>query len=659
MSQRMQAGQPRMLVLSTLLVLGATVAAILLTGQRKLEAVPHTLRQVEHPYDPDWPDVQMMLARKCTSCHRPGTELHDFSTYEALIASGTSDGRPSVVPGGADQSALWQMTCWNVNADADSNLPDQPEMPSDRSEWLTAGQLTMLRRWINNGALEFKLPEKCNISPLLEMHFPSAKQCAGCHPKQYDEWSRSMHAYAQSSPVFEAFNLTLIERTGGTIGTFCTRCHTPIGTALGENGSRRNIHRARISMESVTCITCHRRKDGRYESSGRVRVEPGELLDTCIYGPFDDTVPVGGGHEAKPLPYIKSSQFCGECHDVISPTGIRLEEAFKEWQNSPAAKSGSTCQQCHMGPVQGVPIPDHERPRGRAAIVPFVDPHYIPLRNLTDHTFAGPDYSLLPDTEFPHKLDWMYEKDYRGSISLTPHEQKTLHDLRLSNRRHLAIANEKRYELLRNAAGIKVQHPLAARVGQRLKINVEVFSKFAGHSFPTGFTAERQLWVSVDVRDPNGKPIFLTGDVDPNGDLRDEHSHDVLTRKIPLDHHLLNFQSKFIALTNKGTERSVILPVNRHLQPLNVLRPAVGISASFGRPFTFRISKGSLPPLSQRHKSYPVHLPNCQGPYSVNVRLNFRHLPPTLFDHIGTPHLKHLLEIVVIDQYNGIIAVAP
>ena len=38
------------------------------------------------------------------------------------------------------------------------------------------------------------------------------------------QWSRSMHAYAQHSPIFEAFNLTLIERTGGTIGTFCTRC---------------------------------------------------------------------------------------------------------------------------------------------------------------------------------------------------------------------------------------------------------------------------------------------------------------------------------------------------------------------------------------------------------------------------------------------------
>ena len=639
----------------------AVVSAIVMPIEcsRSLLAAPHTVYTVDHAYDPDWPDVQMMLARKCTSCHRPGTESCDFSTYDALLAAGVEDGMPVVVPGDADQSSLWEMTRWNTTADANSHLPDQPEMPPERMEWLTTGQLVTLRRWINNGALQYKLPDKCNIRPIIEMHFPSAKQCAGCHPKQYDEWSRSMHAYAQHSPVFEAFNLTLIERTSGTIGTFCTRCHTPIGTSLGENGSRRNVHRSRISMESVTCITCHRRKDGRYKSSGRVRVEPGELLETCMYGPFDNSTPIDGAHKSGQLPYIKSSQFCGGCHDVISPSGVRLEEAFSEWQNSHAAKDGVTCQHCHMGPVQGVPIADQERPLGRAASVPYIDPEQIPLRHLTDHTFAGPDYSVLPDTEFPHKLDWMYEKDYREVANLTPHEQKTLEELRRSNRRHLEIASNKRYELLRNAAAIEVRHPKSSRTGQRVKLAVDVTSKFSGHNFPTGFTAERQLWISVEVRDPSGNIVFVTGDLDRNGDLRDDHSHDVLSRKTPRDRHLLNLQSKFVALTNKGTERSVVLSVNRHLQPLNVLRPATGISASFGRPFTFRVSKGSLPPLATRGKLYPIQLADCAGPHLVNVRLNFRHLPPTLLDHIGIPHLKHLLEVVVIDEYENIIDVSP
>lgn len=616
---------------------------------------PHLISRIDHPFDPDWPLVLHMLNTKCFGCHRSGTERYDFSTYETLLAAGHDDGMPAVVPGDAEESAIWQYTCWNATASASSDLPDSPEMPEDQSEWLTAGQQETLRRWINNGALKYRLPDHCRPRPMLETDFPSARQCGQCHPKQYDEWSRSMHAYAQHSPVFEAFNLTLIERTGGTIGTFCSRCHTPIGTALGENGSRRNVHRSQISREGITCIVCHRRKDGRYKSSGRIRVEPGQLVDVCVYGPFD-AVEAPGSHRSAKSPYLKSSQFCGECHDVTSPQGVRLEEAFSEWQNSPAAKEGITCQHCHMGPVQGKPIPDAHRPLGRAAVVPGLDPEHIPLRPLSDHTFAGPDYSMLPDTEFPHKLDWMYEQDYRNQSQLTPHQQKTLNDLRRKNRQSLRIADSKRYELLMNAASISVRHPNSAAAGQKIKIGVDVTNHVAGHSFPTGFTAERQLWVSVVVRDPYGNVVFVSGDLDKNGDLRDSHSYEVETGKLPYDKYLLNFQNKFIALTNKGTERSVVLSVNRHLRPVNVLRPATGISASYGRPLSFRIAQGSLPPLKTIGSRYPIVL-KCGGVYQVDVRLNFRHLPPALLDNIGVPHLKHLLEIVEIDYYHGEIRV--
>ncbi len=312
-----------------------------------------------------------------------------------------------------------------------------------------------------------------------------------------------------------------------------------------------------------------------------------------------------------------------------------------------------------MGPVQGVPIPEKRRPLGRAAIVPGVDESQLPLRHLTDHTFAGPDYSLLPDTEFPHRLDWMYEVDYRDLDRLTPHQQATLRDLRLRNRASLKIAEQKRYELLRNAARIQVSHPKSALAGRRIEIRVDVRSIFSGHNFPTGFTAERQVWISLDVRDPAGRPIFTSGDLDHNQDLRDEHSHDVLAGHLGHDKHLLNFQNKFTALTNRGTERSVVISVNRFLSPLTILRPATGIAASFGRAPDFRIAKGSLPPLTTIGQSYPVTLPDCSGAYHVGVRLNFRHLPPTLLDHVGTPHLKHLLEIVVLDEYRGVIYVSP
>ncbi|MCA9246703.1 MAG: hypothetical protein KDA42_06295 [Planctomycetales bacterium] len=649
----------RMLLSERIPRVGIALATLFMVLVHVLAVSFAEAQAAEHRLDRDWMEIHRLLAIKCAHCHGPNTEEVNLSTYAALLAGKNYDGDPLVVPFHPENSPLLELVQWNAEAQVDCDLPASPQMPDDPKEWLTKGQLALLEQWIANGALEFELPDTCGNRPVTEMDFPSAKQCKVCHPRQYDQWSRSMHHYAMHSPVFEAFNQTLLERTSGTMGTFCSRCHTPIGTALGEDGLRRNVHRARISMEGVTCIVCHRQAQPTYKSNARISIEPGTLLEGCVYGPFTDPfLPESPQvHPATEVSYLKKSSFCGACHDVTSPAGVRLEEAYSEWQNSPAAQQGQTCQSCHMGPVQGMPCPDASRPLGRAAEVPGLAPELLPLRHLSDHTFAGPDYSLLPDTEFPHKLDWMYEKDYRVHELLTPHQQKTLRDLRISNRKHLRIADDKRYELLRNAACLLVSAPGQANCSDKLAVRVDVRSKFGGHSFPTGFTAERQVWVEVKLTGPDGCVVFHSGDLDPNGDLRDGHSHYVESGKISTDRHLLNFQNKFTALTQRGTDRSVVLSVNRHFQPVNILRPAAGIPASFGRPEGFRVAKASLPPLATMGRNYPIRLPDCPGPYLLEVRLNFRHLPPTLLDAIGTPHLKHLLEIVVIDEYRGVVTV--
>ncbi|MEZ6123007.1 MAG: multiheme c-type cytochrome [Planctomycetaceae bacterium] len=612
-------------------------------------------------YDRDWPTVKHVLLTKCASCHRPGTDRTDLSTYGSLMAAVTSEKKLVVRPGDPDGSPLFRQVAWNVDEDADCEFEDSPAMPVEKTEWLTSGQLAAVYRWIRNGAQVYSPAAHGQKVPVSELDFPSAKVCAGCHARQYREWSRSMHAYAQHSPVFEAFNLTLVERTSGTIGTFCSRCHTPIGTSLGENESVRNVCRSRISMEGVTCIVCHRRSTAHYKNNGRLPIEPGDVTEGCMYGPFESSLSERAAdiHRSQRSPYLKTSQFCGECHDVVAPNGVRNEEAFSEWQHSPAAADGITCQQCHMGPIQGRPIPDCERPMGRAATISGIPAEDLPLRHLTDHSFAGPDYSLLPDTEFPNVLDWMYETDYRDPTALTAHQRATLRTLRLDNRTQLRTAQEKRLELLGNAARLHVQHPSQARCGEKISVKVDVESLVAGHNFPTGFTAERQLWVFVEVCDANNRQIFVSGDPDANLDLRDEHSQEVLLGHLHRDRHLLNFQNQFTMLTNRGTERTSVLPVNRHLAPVTILRPASTPVVSFGRAPDFRIAKGSLPPLTTMGQTYPVRLSETCGTFTVTVRLLFRHLPPALLDAIGTPHLKHLLQVVTIDAYSGTILVSP
>ncbi len=624
---------------------------------QSIDAAPSPLinPRVPHPFDPDWLEVRLIVNAKCVACHRPDCERADLSTHAGLLSE--KDGMALVVPGKPAESLLFQYVAWNVTAELDSPHSDTPMMPPQAEEWLTAGQLRTLERWIKRGAHEYQSPNygPHTERPLLEIDFPSARECKTCHPKQYEEWSRSMHAYAMQSPVMEAFNLSLVERTSGTVGTFCTRCHTPLGTAIGEDGTMRNVHRSRLSQEGVTCVVCHRVQQPYFKANTRHAIQPGGVFDGCMFGPFDDHVSQqNGAHASQGRPFLKRSEFCGSCHDVTAPSGVRLEEAFSEWRNSPAAEQGVTCQACHMGPVAGKPIPDDHRPLGRAAVVPGVDPERIRLRHLSDHTFAGPDYSLLPDTEFPHKRDWMYEVDYRNFAALTPYQQKSLTDLRIENRNQLAIATAKRYELLRNGARLLVDAPREVNCGQNLPIAVRVQSTFAGHNYPTGFSAERQLWVQVIVRDAHGRRVFASGDFDRNGDLRDDHSYDVQTGHLAHDKHLLNFQSKFIALTNKGTERSVVLSVNRHLDPLSLFRPAADISAAMGRPAGFRVQKSSLTPFGSADQTYRVPV-TAPGDYHVQVRLLFRHLPPRLLDEIGIPQLKPQLEAVVVGEFETIV----
>ncbi|MEW4486860.1 multiheme c-type cytochrome [Thalassoglobus sp. JC818] len=645
-----------------LLVAGWLGISFLVTGESiedSAEAAPPVVRDNTLPYNKDWLEVHWVLRTKCSGCHRPNSGQHDFSTYEAVMADGEFSGEPIVIPGLPEESLLWKYVNWNHAFDPDSDAPERPDMPpDDKGEWLSKGQLETLHRWIESGALEYVLPPTCDTSPLLETDFVSARECAQCHPRQYEEWSRSMHAYAQHSPVFEAFTLTMVERTGGTIGTFCTRCHTPIGVSIGEDASMRNVHRSRISMEGVTCVVCHRLEKPFYKASGRLPVTPGLLRDGCMYGPFKDSVdPDGSGHPAEEAAHLTKSSFCGSCHDVTNPVGVRLEEAFSEWQNSPAAKQGISCQDCHMGPIPGVPVKACDRPFGKVAVVPGIDPDMLPDRPLSNHSFVGPDYSMLPDTEFPYKLDWMYETDYRDTKNLTPHQRETLTHLRVQNRKQLAKARNLRFELLKNAAEIRVEHPREANRHRKMKVHVDVVSKTAGHNFPTGFTAERQVWVELILVDPLGRTVFSSGDLDSNGDLRDEHSHEVEAGHLHWDRHLLNFQSKFTLLTVQGTERSVIIPVNRDLTPINVVRPNPAPAQSFGRPADFRVAKASLPPLDTMGNTYPIRLGDCAGPHRLRVRLNYRNLPPALFDKIGIPHLKHLIETVVIDEYESVIDV--
>ena len=150
-----------------------------------------------------------------------------------------------------------------------------------------------------------------------------------------------------------------------------------------------------------------------------------------------------------------SSAMCGTCHDVVTPAGAHVERTFLEWQASLYAKPGQlSCGKCHM--------------EGRDGPAAKVDG--APVRRLHDHSMAAVDIALTPFTD---------AEPQRAAV------QKLLDATLLTK---LCVK----------------QSPLG------VVAEVTLDNAFAGHSFPSGATQDRRVWLEL-IGYRAGAQIYATG----------------------------------------------------------------------------------------------------------------------------------------------------
>ncbi len=507
-----------------------------------------------------------------------------------------------------------------------------------------------------------------------ESRYPSANTCQTCHPDHYREWSVSSHAYAQLSPVFNAMHGTILKQTNGTNGDFCIRCHTPVGMNLNEPEFMSNMDRHPTSREGITCIVCHRVKNAYSKISGRFAIVEGDLLDP-VFGSIGDVeldrvindpafnVNTERGRAGRSIhtdaiefEQITESSFCGSCHDVNLVNGFRLEEAFSEYKATPAAKRGVSCQDCHMGSVPGE---DKGYDEGPAAIV---GGKATMNRRRTNHRFAGPDHTIIHPGLFPQNVraneiatmrEWLTfdvdagwgTNEFEDSVPdgyLFPERWATADDrydareLIDENLEALAEIDVERYAVLR--AGYVLGDIAVDRAGpDGIKFHVEVKNGTDGHNVPTGFDAERLVFLQVTVTDADGKVVYVSGDRDPNGDVRDLHSIYVHNGELPLDEDLFSLQSKFLTRMIRGGEREQVIAVNYSPSPLPFLRPSTRSTVLLGRPVGARKHRATIAPGDIERPEYRVSRRELEGsrpPYSANVKLIAQMVPVNLIDEI-------------------------
>jgi nitrate/TMAO reductase-like tetraheme cytochrome c subunit len=522
--------------------------------------------------------------------------------------------------------------------------------------------------------------------------FPSAKKCQACHPGHYREWSVSPHAYAQLSPVFNAMASKLSKLNNGTLGDFCIRCHTPVGIALDEPIVMSNMDRHPAAREGITCVVCHRINQNWGKGSGRQALVAGGL-NSPIYGPFGSEVladvladperygalatdvdPNVRGREvhAEVVPFfaLTTSSFCGACHDVFAPNGFRLEDAFSEFKASPAArKKHQGCQDCHMGVSPGEASGYAFEPAAKVGNV------WTRPRKRTNHMIAGPDYSIVHPGLFPHNpaavreehpeysdeietglatmREWL-QFQHRSGWGTEEFESNLPRDYgfpaawesqarRFRARdilnEQFALLNEatrQRHQVL--SAGYKLGDVVLDRAGRDgIRFRVMVFNGTDGHGVPTGFDAERLVFLRASVWDRNGRLVFVSGDLDPNGDVRDSHSFYVHNGELPLDRQLFSLQTRFLTRNVRGGEREQILAVPYSLDPLPYTRPATRPFTVLGRPVGARKHKQNIEANGIRWARYhikPSQLTGC-GPYSAQFELVAGMVPVNLIQEIS------------------------
>jgi hypothetical protein len=241
--------------------------------------------------------------------------------------------------------------------------------------------------------------------------------------------------------------------------------------------------------------------------------------------------------------YVRSSEFCGTCHDVrLFGTDVlgarrgehfkRLRNGYSEWRSwateeRARGRSAPDCVGCHMSTYPGVCEPD-ARPAGDAA-----------SGGGNEGCPPGTRFSPRPPGSFgqalaapsargprPHRSHYFTSVDLPLARDIDP---RRFEDARLDEDGVPLGLSFRRTMLLRHTFRFELEAP--ARVGTTLRIPVVLENIAAGHRVPAGFSQEREIWVELRVEDERGRVLYEVGRIDRDDeDLRDKIFERVTTR---------------------------------------------------------------------------------------------------------------------------------
>ncbi|HTR37278.1 MAG TPA: hypothetical protein VMH80_15340 [Bryobacteraceae bacterium] len=371
----------------------------------------------------------------------------------------------------------------------------------------------------SGGAVDAK-PVPRKAQPVKLEHFETSDRCIACHNGISTslgedvsvgfKWRATMMANSARDPYWQAgVRRETIDHpmAKAEIENECAICHMPMARyesmlagheqeVFGHARFDPSKPADRFAADGVSCSLCHQITDQKLGT--RESFVGGFVIDTTpakddrkVYGPYEiDAGHVrimrsSAGFQPTQAKHIRQSELCATCHTLLTKAlgkngeviGELPEQVpYQEWLESDY-KETKSCQSCHMPVV--------------AEQVPVTSVLGKPREAVSMHSFVGGNFFL-------QRLLNRYRDEL--SVQALPQELD-------------AAATRTITHLQAESARITIEK--LERRDDRMEADIAV-QNLGGHKLPTAYPS-RRVWLHVSVRDANGKCIFESGAINPQG----------------------------------------------------------------------------------------------------------------------------------------------
>ena len=355
--------------------------------------------------------------------------------------------------------------------------------------------------------------------------FPNAKYCGHCHEEAYHQWRMALHSNSFRTPFYRTSVNIVMQTKGIQFARHCDSCHNPIAVLSG-GLTQESIVDRKFDQDGLTCMTCHSIQkvqstlgNGSYvlgvpavmtdEQGNRI---PGEVSYADILAHPDRHA------KAVMQPILHQPEFCSACHKANLPNPLngykwlRAFTAYDDWQNSKFSQRNpltfyqadfTTCQGCHM---KRGDLTDRKEPGAKHGT--FAS-HSWPAGNTAVPFYYGFDEQLEKTVAFLRQGNYL-NVDIFG--------------LRVVDR------NNKPSPMVAPLGSV----PFSLKANDTVETLVVIQNKNIGHSLIPEVRDLYEAWVEFDVKDKEGKSIYHSGFLKPNGML-DPRAHSFTNRPVNMD----------------------------------------------------------------------------------------------------------------------------